>query len=90
MPRPWRRRCSPLRWGGLSISRRRSLRDQLPVGLDDLGGVPTMAKKHAGSLALRIKKYRRLAIRRDGERKVYELYLLGIPEEFLISKMVIR
>ena len=25
MPRPWRRRCSPLRWGGLSISRRRSL-----------------------------------------------------------------
>ena len=49
-----------------------------------------MAKKHAGSLALRIKKYRRLAIRRDGERKVYELYLLGIPEEFLISKMVIR
>ena len=52
----------------MSISRRRSLRDQLPVGLDDLGGVPTMAKTHGGSLALRIKKYA-LAIRRMA--KVY-------------------
>ena len=52
---------SPL--GGLEYFPTALLRDQLPVGLDDLGGVPTMAKTHGGSLALRIKKYA-LTIRR--------------------------
>ena len=57
---------SPL--GGLEYFPTALLRDQLPVGLDDLGGVPTLAKTQAGSLALRIKKYA-LAIRRMA--KVY-------------------
>ena len=47
--------ASPL--GGLQYFPTALIRDQLPVGLDELGGVPTMAKTPGATLAARIKKY---------------------------------
>ena len=47
--------ASPL--GGLQYFPTALIRDQLPVGLDELGGVPTMAKTAGATLAARIKKY---------------------------------
>ena len=58
--RPWGRAAavdaSPL--GGLEYFPTPLVpRDQLPVGLDELGGVPTLARTPGGSLKARIKKY---------------------------------
>ena len=50
------------------------VRDQLPVGLDELGGVPTMASTPGATLKARVKKYA-LAIRRIAK----ELYLVTGP-----------
>ena len=57
---------SPL--GGLVYFPTALVRDQLPVGLDELGGVPTMASTQGATLKARLKKYA-LAIRRMA--KVY-------------------
>ena len=53
--------ASPL--GGLEYFPTALVRDQLPVGLDDLGGVPTLSSTGGASLATRVKKYA-AAIRR--------------------------
>ena len=57
---------SPL--GGLEYFPTALVRDQLPVGLDELGGVPTLAKTPGATLKARVRKYA-LAIRRMA--KVY-------------------
>ena len=58
--------ASPMR--GLEYFPTALVRDQLPVGLDALGGVPTLATTPGPTLAARVKKYA-LAIRRMA--KVY-------------------
>ena len=56
--------ASPL--GALQYFPTALVRDQLPVGLDELGGVPTLAKTPGATLKARVRKYA-LAIRTDGE-----------------------
>ena len=58
--------ASPL--GALQYFPTALVRDQLPVGLDELGGVPTLAKTPGATLKARVRKYA-LAIRRMA--KVY-------------------
>ena len=58
--------ASPL--GGLFYFPTALVRDQLPVELDELGGVPTMANTPGATMKARLKKYA-LAIRRMA--KVY-------------------
>ena len=58
--------ASPL--GGLMYFPTALVRDQLPVGLDELGGVPMMSSTPGATLKARLKRYA-LAIRRMA--KVY-------------------